>query len=83
MNTTKLTACLLLLAAPALLLADAQTDLRIEKAAADSYNYRTVLDNNVKVNAADGVVTLTGTVTDEDHRLLAEHTVRDLPGVTA
>lgn len=83
MNTSKMTACLLLLAAPALLLADAQTDRRIENAAAESYNYRTVLENNVKVKAADGVVTLTGTVNDADHRLLAEHTVRDLPGVTA
>jgi hyperosmotically inducible protein len=83
MNTTKLTACLLLLAAPAIMLADSQTDRRIEKAAADSYNYRTVLEDNVKVKAADGVVTLTGTVKDSDHRMLAEETVRGLPGVTA
>lgn len=83
MNTTKLTACLLLLAAPVVLLADSQTDRRIEKAASESYNYRAVLENNVKAKADDGVVTLTGTVTDPDHRLLAEDTVRDLPGVTA
>lgn len=83
MNTTKLTACLLLLAAPAMMFADSQTDRRIEKAASESYNYRTVLENNVNAKAADGVVTLTGTVNDADHRVLAEDTVRDLPGVTA
>ncbi|HEY5552217.1 MAG TPA: BON domain-containing protein [Opitutaceae bacterium] len=82
MNTTKLTACLLLLAAPALLLADEQTDRRIEKAAVESYNYRTVLEDNVKVKAVDGVVTLTGTVADADHRVLAEDTVREIPSVT-
>ncbi|HUG09987.1 MAG TPA: BON domain-containing protein [Opitutaceae bacterium] len=83
MNTTKITACLLLLVLPAIVRADSQTDRRVEKAAADSYNYRTVLEDQVKVKANDGVVTLTGRVADPDHRILAEDTVRNLPGVTA
>jgi osmotically-inducible protein OsmY len=83
MNTNKLTTCLLLLATPAILLADAQTDRRIENAAGESYNFRQVLDDDVEVKANDGVVTLTGTVEDKDHRMLAEDTVRNLPGVTA
>ena len=83
MNTTKLTACLLLLVVPAIVRADPQTDRRVEKAATESYNYRTVLEDQVKVKANDGVVTLTGKVADPDHRTLAEDTVRNLPGVTA
>lgn len=81
MKTNLLTAGLLLLAVPVLLRADAQLDRKIEAAAKESYNYRTVLEDHVKVKADDGVVTLSGTVTDPDHRVLAENTVRDLPGV--
>lgn len=79
---SQLTACLLLLLAPALLRADAEVDRKIESAAKASYNYRTVLEDHVKVKSRDGVVTLTGTVPDPDHRTLAEDTVRNLPGVT-
>jgi hyperosmotically inducible protein len=71
----------LLAALPALLRADAAMDRKIEGAAKASYNYRTVLEDHVKVKAEDGVVILTGTVPDPDHRVLAENTVRDLPGV--
>lgn len=77
----KLTACLVLLLTPALLSADADVDRKIEAAAKASYNYRTVLEDNVKVKARDGVVTLTGSVPDPDHRVLAEDTVNNLPGV--
>jgi osmotically-inducible protein OsmY len=77
----RLTAALLLLAVPVLLRADAAVDRKIESAAKASYNYRTVLDDKVDVKAREGVVTLTGTVTDPDHFELAENTVRDLPGV--
>lgn len=83
MKTHKLTLCLLLLVLPAWLRADAQTDRKIEAAAKDSYNYRTVLEDHVKVEADEGVVTLTGTVPDADHRTLAEDTVADLPGVVS
>ena len=50
-----------ILALAALLLASSATDRKIEEAAKASYNYRTVLEDNVKVKANDGVVTLTGT----------------------
>jgi osmotically-inducible protein OsmY len=56
-------------------------DRLIEDAALSSYNYRALLGNHVKVEAKDGVVTLTGTVNDRDQRALAEDTVSDLPGV--
>ena len=79
---SQLTACLLLLLAPALLRADAGVDRKIEAAAKASYNYRTVLEDHVKVKATDGIVTLTGSVPDPDHVALAEDTVRNLPGVT-
>lgn len=83
MKTHKLTVCLLLLALPAWLRADASTDRKIEAAAKDSYNYRTVLEDHVTVAVDEGVVTLTGTVPDADHRTLAEDTVSDLPGVVS
>ncbi len=58
-----------------------ETDREIEDAAEASYNYRTVLDNRVKVKAKEGVVTLTGTVEDKSGKELAEDTVENLPGV--
>lgn len=77
----KLTAGLLLLVVPVLLRADAEVDRKIEGAAKATYNYRMVLEDHVKVKAKDGIVTLTGSVPDPDHRALAENTVRNLPGV--
>jgi hyperosmotically inducible periplasmic protein len=74
---------MLLLAGPFVLTASPDTDRKIENAAKASYNYRTVLENQVKVKASDGVVTLTGTVLDSDHKSLAADTVENLPGVTA
>jgi hyperosmotically inducible protein len=81
MKNKNLTALLLLLASPLVLLASSATDNKIEEAAKASYNYRTVLEGNVKVKAKDGVVTLTGTVQDKDDRALAVDTVENLPGV--
>lgn len=81
MKYTRLLAAALLATAPMLLLADSATDQKIEDAAKSSYNFRTVLDNQVKAEAHDGVVTLTGTVLDRDQKALAENTVRGLPGV--
>jgi osmotically-inducible protein OsmY len=74
---------LALLAGPVALLASSSTDSKIEDAAKASYNYRTVLENHVKVKANDGIVTLTGTVQDKDQRALAVDTVENLPGVTS
>ena len=79
----KMTACLLLLVVPALLRADSSTDRKIETAAKDSYNYRTVLEDHVKIKVKDGIVTLSGSVPDSDQRVLAEDTVRNLPGVVS
>ena len=81
---TKIIASLLIIAAsPLALLASYSTDRKIEEAAKASYNYRTVLEDNVKVKASDGVVTLTGTVQDKDDRDLAADTVENLPGVVS
>ena len=82
MKNQKLSVLLVLIASPIALFASSATDRKIEDAAKDSYNYRTVLDNNVKVKSTDGVVTLTGTVQDKDDKALAADTVENLPGVT-
>lgn len=58
-------------------------DDRIEAAFKQSYVFKTYLkDDSVKPVAKDGTVTLTGTVEDESHKLLAQETAANLPGVT-
>lgn len=58
------------------------TDSAIEKAANNSYTFKTYLkDDDIKVQAEDGVVTLTGTVADESRKALAGDTVANLPNV--
>ena len=60
----------------------ADTDDRIESAAAKSYVFKTYLkDDSIKTESKDGVVTLTGTVAEESHKSMAENTVASLPGV--
>ena len=83
MKNKSISALFLILAGPIALLASSSTDRKIEEAAKTSYNYRTVLEDNVKVKANDGIVTLTGTVQDKDDKALAADTVENLPGVTA
>jgi osmotically-inducible protein OsmY len=57
-------------------------DGRIETAARNSYNFKTYLkDDSIKVEATAGVVTLTGTVSQDYHKFLAGETVAGLPGV--
>ena len=57
-------------------------DNRIESSAKKSYVFKTYLQaDDIKVQSEDGTVTLTGTVSEESHKLLAEGTVADLPGV--
>lgn len=59
-----------------------EIDSRIEKSARDSYVFKSYLKNdNVKVKSDNGVVTLTGTVAEESHKLMAKETVESLPGV--
>lgn len=59
------------------------TDDRIESAALDSHMFRIYLgDDNIHVQAREGVVTLMGTVTEVSHIAMAHDTVAELPGVT-
>lgn len=59
-----------------------ETDDRIESSAKQSYVFKTYLKgDDIKVQAKDGVATLTGTVSGEAHKLLAQETVASLPGV--
>lgn len=81
MNTKKLSALLIAVALPASVFAASDLDSRIESAAQSSYNYKTVLHDQVTVKSNDGVVTLTGTVDDKSNKQLAEDTVENLPGV--
>jgi osmotically-inducible protein OsmY len=81
MKIKNLSVLLVLTASPLLVFASPQTDRKIEEAAKASYNYRTVLEDHVTVKADDGVVTLTGTVQDNDEKALAADTVENLPGV--
>ncbi|MBW8781217.1 MAG: BON domain-containing protein [Verrucomicrobia bacterium] len=74
----------LLIASPFALFAtpeSSENDRMVEAAANKSYNFRTVLDGQVKASDENGVVTLTGTVQDKDDKALAADTVENLPGV--
>ncbi|HTL98131.1 MAG TPA: BON domain-containing protein [Holophagaceae bacterium] len=71
-----------LLLAVGLPLAASSMDNRIEASAKSSYNFKTYLKGDpIKVECSGGVVTLTGSVSEEWHKSLAEETVSDLPGV--
>lgn len=77
-----LTAGSLLVTGP--VLRASETDDRIEASAKKSYVFKTYLaEDSVKTEAKDGVVTLTGTVSQASHRALAQDTVEGLPGVTS
>jgi hyperosmotically inducible periplasmic protein len=57
-------------------------DDRIESTARKSYVFKTYLQaDDIKIQSMDGVVTLTGTVSEESHKSLARETVASLPGV--
>jgi osmotically-inducible protein OsmY len=61
----------------------AETDDKIESSFRNAYVFKAYLkDDAIKVVAHDGVVTLTGAVTDEFHKTLAQETAAGLPGVT-
>ena len=82
MKTKNLLILSLLAISPLAAFASSETDRKIEDTAKASYNYRTVLDDKIKVKAKDGLVTLTGTVQDNDDKALAADTVENIPGVT-
>jgi len=57
-------------------------DDSIESSAKKSYVFKTYLKaDDIKVKSEDGVVVLTGTVSEESHKSLAHDTVASLPGV--
>ena len=59
-----------------------KTDDRIESSAKKSYVFKTYLKHDdIKIDSKDGAVTLTGTVSEESHKSLAQETVAGLPGV--
>jgi len=59
-----------------------EMDDRIQSSAKDSYVFRTYLkDDSITTKSNDGIVTLTGTVSEESHKSLAQETVASLPGV--
>ena len=59
-----------------------ETDDRIESAAAKSFVFKTYLaKDSIKTESKNGLVTLSGTVSESAHKSLAEDTVESLPGV--
>jgi hyperosmotically inducible periplasmic protein len=59
-----------------------EMDDRIESSAKKSYVFKTYLQaDDIKIQSMDGVVTLTGTVSEQFNKSLAEGTVEGLPGV--
>ena len=60
-----------------------KTDDRIESSAKKSYVFKTYLQaDDISIQSKDGAVTLTGVVSEEYHKALAQDTVAGLPGVT-
>ena len=59
-------------------------DSRIELAAKQSYVFKTYLQGeDIKIQSSNGAVTLTGIVSENSHKSLAQETVADLPGVVS
>jgi len=57
-----------------------EDDARIAASFRQTYVYQTYLkQDTIRVEAKDGVVTLTGTVADDSHKALAQETVARLP----
>jgi len=87
MKTKALYAVALLVAAVALIAIIAPVhastlDDRIESSAKTSYVFKTYLKNDdIKIQSRDGAVTLTGIVSEEYHKSLAQETVAGLPAV--
>lgn len=59
-----------------------KTDDRIESSAKKSYVFKTYLQgDDIKIDSKEGAVTLTGSVSGEYHKSLAQETLAGLPGV--
>jgi hyperosmotically inducible protein len=73
------TGTLLVTAAP---LRASETDDRIESSFKQSYVFKTYLkDDAINIESKDGIVTLSGSVTEGSHKSLAQETAAALPGV--
>jgi osmotically-inducible protein OsmY len=60
----------------------ANMDNAIETSVKQSYVFKTYLkDDDIKVKSKDGIVTLTGKVSEESHKTMAEDTAAGLPNV--
>jgi len=60
-----------------------EADDRIESSAKQSYVFKTYLNgDDIQIASENGIVTLTGTVSEETHKSLAKEMVSSLPGVT-
>lgn len=60
-----------------------ELDDQIETSFKNTYVYKTYLKNDsIKVKSENGSVTLSGTVSEESHKALANDTAENLPGVT-
>ena len=74
-------AALLVMGAPA---RASEADDNIVSSFEKTYVYRTYLkDDSIKTESKDGVVTLTGTVSEESHRALAQETIAGSRGVVS
>ncbi len=78
----RLSLAFLLAALPAVLPALPSIDGEIEASVRQSYNFRVVLDRQVRVKADQGQVTLSGSVPDAEARALAQDTAENIPAVT-
>lgn len=87
MNMKTLNHAVLMLAATVALSATlpvyaSEMDDRIESSARKSYVFKTYLSaDDIKIQSRDGAVTLTGIVSEESHKTLANETVAGTPGV--
>jgi len=80
-SVTLLVAAVVLLLISVPVHASTMDDL-IQTSAEKSYVFKTYLkDDDIKIQSKDGVVSLTGTVSEESHKSLAQETVAGLPGV--
>lgn len=79
LSMTAILASLLCVSAPVFA---SDTDDNIVTSAKQSYVFKTYLKgDDVTIKSKDGVVTLTGTVSEESHKALAQEYVAGLPGV--
>lgn len=77
-----LTVAIVALFVTSLPLQAAKMDDRIASAAKKSYVFKTYLQgDDIKIESTNGAVTLTGIVSEESHKSLAQETVASLPGV--